>query len=79
MALIWAFRPLAKLKNQVGFVDVPDLLKKQLIASGDAQESNRGALFLNEIDYNYKPAKVTKPAVDPTPAPATPVEPAAAV
>lgn len=80
MQLIWAFRPLAALKKQTGFVECSDALAKTLLASGDVQEADRGALKLNEIELDYKEPRKPKPApapVDPVVEPV--VDPVAAV
>ena len=54
--IVWAYKPLKKLKNQTGIVICDEALAKSLIDSGDAQDPRDGSPHLNEIQE----ATVTK-------------------
>lgn len=63
--LVWAFKPLAELNNQTGFVTCDPEVAKKLIDKGDVQNPQVGALHLHPIEgdapgYDYE-TKVMKP------------------
>lgn len=48
--LVWAYRPLAELDGQTGFVACDAKLAEKLIASGDVQDPAVGGFDLKEIE-----------------------------
>ena len=48
--LIWAYKPLAELDGQTGFVACSQDLANKLIASGDVQDPAVGGFDLKEIE-----------------------------
>jgi len=51
MKLVWAYKKLAALNEEVGFVGVLAATAKTLIASGDVQDPHIGAKAFKYIDY----------------------------
>lgn len=47
---IWAYKPLPELNGQTGFVECEENLAAKLLASGDVQDPQVGALNLREIE-----------------------------
>lgn len=58
--LIWAYKPLADLGNETGFVACEAKLAAKLIASGEAQDPAIGAHYLKEIETASVDAYETK-------------------
>ncbi len=54
---VWAFKPLAALDNQTGFVVCDHTLADKLIESGDVQSLTVGGFYLKEIEADSAPAE----------------------
>ena len=60
--LVWAYKRLPELNEQLGFAECDSELAEKLIKSGKAQDTKIGALHLKEIDYS--PMVVEKPKAE---------------
>lgn len=62
--VVWAYKPLAALKNQTGYVWLDETKANKLVASGDVQSMDEGILNFKEIEgekaTTETKAKVTK-------------------
>lgn len=58
---VWAFRPIAQLNGQTGFVQCDEALAKELIASGDVQSLDVGGLYLKDIQAGEYMTKDMQP------------------
>lgn len=61
-AVVWAFKPIKELNNELGFVTCDEQVAADLIKNKKAEDPKIGALLLSEIDYEAAPEEPKKAA-----------------
>ncbi len=58
--LVWAFKRLEELNDEVGYVTCDDKMATKLLKSGKVQDLRAGANALKYIDYSKREAPIKK-------------------